>query len=49
MSIKNKREADFNILQKPNKIPLLLDNLYRLSIIILHHFVCKSNFTIECW
>ena len=40
---KIQKEADLKALLKPNKIPLLYNNLYKLSIFILLHFLVFSN------
>ena len=43
MNINKRKEADFKVLQKSYKIPLLYNNLYKLSIFILLHFLVFSN------
>ena len=48
MIIKNKKEADKSRLNF-NKNPLLLNNLYKLSVYILLQNRYKINDTIECW
>lgn len=43
MNINKSKEADLKVLLKPNKIPLLKNNLYKLSIFILLHFLAFYN------
>ena len=49
MILNKQKEADFISLQNINKIPLLVNNLYKLSFSIIQQINLKFKFTIKSW